>query len=444
MEVSVETLNGLNRRITVSIPAERVEKEVDTRLRKLVTEVELDGFRRGKAPLSLVKKRYSETVRGEVAQRLLESTLYEALGQTDLKPVASPAVDEFKLKVGEDFQYAVSFEVYPAIDLREPDKKTKLEVLTASIQDKDVDQMIEKLREQNKAWKKTDHAVKEGNQVVVDFKGFIGEEAFDKGEAQGHRLEIGAKQMIPGFEEALIGHKPGESFSIEVTFPKDYHEDLAGKEARFDIHLHEVLEGGLPALDKEFVKRFGIQSGEIEDLKKDIKQHMERELDRRLKEINHEACFAALMQVNEVELPLGLINKEIESLKHEMYHQIFGPKHVDNEKIPDFPRELFEDRAKKRVCLGLLFSEYIKKHSIVADNERVETMIKHIAAAYDDPKAFMAQCQTDKHMMAEIEAMVVESMVADRIRENVTVNETASDYEQVMNKKPNREEGEAA
>lgn len=443
MQVSVETLSGLNRRVTVSIPSDRVEKEVSTKLNQLAGRIELDGFRRGKAPLSLVKKRYADSVRGEVAQSLIENTLYDALRQEALMPVASPAVDEFKLKAGEDFQYAVSFEVYPEIELKPLDKKTKVEIIQAEIQDKDVDGMIEKLREQNKAWSKVDKEVAKGHQVLIDFKGFIGDHPFEQGEAKEQTLEIGSQRMIPGFEDALIGHKAGETFSIDVTFPEDYqHKDMAGKEARFEIHLHEVSEGSLPELNEAFVKRFGIESGELEALRKDIRLHMERELERRLKEFNHEACFSVLLKAHDIELPLGLIDKEIEGLKHEMYHQIFGSHHTENEKIPDFPRELFEDRAKRRVHLGLLFSEYVKKHGIIADPAKVDALLERIASAYDDPKAFIAQCHADKHTLAEIEGMVVEQQVADSILEQVSMKERTLDYKTVMDMKRNQERGE--
>jgi trigger factor len=368
MDVSVESVTGLTRRVSVSIPKDHVEQQIQERLKHLASKVKLDGFRPGKAPLNLVKKQYLATVRGEVAQNLLEETLPEALQQKSLSPVSSPSVEKFEMESGKNFNYTVSFEVLPEFNIVEPDNKIKIDWLSAQVKPADVDAMIEKLQGQNKTWATVTRAAKKSDQVKIDFDGSVDGTPIEQGKATDFSMELGAGQMIPGFEDELIGHKAGESFTIQVAFPKDYHEkNLAGKKAKFDIVMHEVQEAVLPELNAEFVKKFGVESGKIEDLRTDITTNMERELTRRLREINNDACFDALAELNQFDIPSGLVDKEIEHLKHEMFHRIFGAQHSDNEKIPDFPRELFEERAKKRVHLGLLFSEYVKKHSLIAD-----------------------------------------------------------------------------
>lgn len=440
MDVSVESTNGLTRRVSVSIPSEHVEQKVQERLKHLASRVKMDGFRPGKAPLSLVKKQYLESVRVEVAQSLLEETLPEALQKKALSPVSSPAIEKFEAKPGEEFKYTVSFEVLPVIKIKEPDQKSTVEWLTSEVKASDIDDMIKKLQTQNMSWTTVSRAAKKSDKLRIDFDGTVDGTAIEHGKSTDFSIELGSGQMIPGFEDALIGHKFGESFTIEVTFPKDYHEEkLAGKNAKFDIVLHEVEEGKLPELDADFVKSYGVMSGKFEDLREDISVNMARELDRRLREINHEACFAVLTELNPFELPSGLIDKEIEHLKHEMYHRIFGSQHSDNEKIPDFPRELFEDRAKKRVHLGLLFSEYVQKHSVVADQKQVDELIEKYALAYADPDQFKAQCRADKNWMAELEAVVIEQLVAEKIRDAVSVKKKKVSYQDAMNSNATQE-----
>lgn len=442
MDVSVESTNGLTRRISVSIPSEHVEEKVQQRLKHLASRVKVDGFRPGKAPLNIVKKQYLESVRVEVAKDLLEETLPEALQKEALSPVSSPSIEKFEAEPGQNFKYTVSFEVLPEIKIKEPDQKSKIDWLISEVKAADIDEMIKKLQTQNMSWKSVSRAAKKGDKLRIDFDGSVDGTPIEHGKSTDFSIELGSGQMIPGFEDALIGHKSGESFPIEVTFPKDYHEDkLAGKRAKFDIVVHEIEEGTLPELDAEFVKTYGVSSGKLEDLREDISTNMARELDRRLREINHEACFSVLTELNPIDLPSGLIDKEIEHLKHEMYHRIFGSAHSENEKIPDFPRELFEERAKKRVHLGLLFSEYVQKHGVIADQTQVDELIEKYATAYAEPAQFRAQCRSDKNWMAELEAVVVEQTVAEKIRDAVTVKEKKVSYQDAMNNNTTQEEG---
>jgi len=260
------------------------------------------------------------------------------------------------------------------------------------------------------------------------------------GAAQGHELVIGSGSMIPGFEDGIIGAKIDKPFEIKVTFPADYgHKDLAGKETTFKITVNTVMEGKLPELDNTFAEKFNIKEGGVDALTKDIKENMSRELERRVNVMNREKLFDKLLEVNTIDLPVALIDKEIEHLKHDMYHRLFGHEHKDDEQIPDFPRELFEEQAKRGVHLGLLFSEYVKKHQIVAEKDKVNAMIEKFASAYESPDELRAWYQSSKENLAEIEALVMEDMVADKIAADAKIKHKKMDYDSVMNPKKGTE-----
>lgn len=435
MQVSVETLSGLERKLTISVPTEKVEEEVSQRLKDLARKVKIDGFRPGKVPLTLVEKRFSDSVRQEVARDLVQSTLYEALKEKSLNPAGYPSVEPEQIESGKDFCYSAVVEVFPEIEVNELNQ-AEVEIVHAEVQDSDIEDMLTKLQEQHKKWNEVDRAVAKDDKVIIDFEGFLEGEAFAGGKATDHELIIGSGAMIPGFEDGIIGAEKGKEFEIKVTFPADYqHEQLAGKDTVFKILVKQVLAGELPALDDEFASLFNINDGGIEGLKKDIKENMKRELDRRLSSMNREKIFDKLLEKNPFDLPNALINQEIEHLKHEMYHRIFGHEHKENEKIPDFPRELFIEQATRRVHLGLLFSEYVKKHELMVDKARVDAKIEKLASAYENPQELHEWYQSNQENKGEIEALVMEELVAEKIMEGGQAVEKTISYNDAMNPK---------
>ncbi len=434
MQVSVETLNGLERKVTVSVPSEKIEEEVKLRLRNLAQKAKVHGFRAGKVPPHVIKQRYSDSVRQEVARDMVQSTLFEALKKTDLSPAGSPTVDPELVESGKDFRYTAVFEVYPEIEVAELDQDQKVELVHAEVTDADLNTMIDNLRGQNKEWKDVKRAVATGDKVVINFKGFLGSEPFEGGSADNYELVIGSGSMIPGFEDGIIGAEKGKETEIKVSFPEDYgHKALAGKEAIFKIAVVNVMEGILPKLDAAFAEKFNIKDGGVEALKKDIKENMVRELERRVSSMNRATIFDKLLEKNKFDLPTALIDQEIEHLKHEMYHQIFGHNHSDDEKIPDFPRALFEDKARNRVQLGLLFSEYVQKHGIIVEKTRVDAMIEKMANAYEDPEELRSWYKDSNERRAEIEALVMEEVVSEKIIERAKIVEKKMTYDLVVN-----------
>lgn len=440
MQVSVETLDGLERKVTVSVPTEKVEEEVSLRLRNLARKVKVDGFRPGKVPLDVVKNRYSDSVREEVAREMVQSTLFEALQKNELVPAGFPSVVPEQVEKGKDFKYSATFEILPVFDVNEINQAT-VELAKSEISDKDVKNMLDKLRDQNKEWHEVSQAVKDGDKVFINFEGFLNDKPFEGGKADDHELVIGSGAMIPGFEEGIIGAKKDTPFEIQIKFPEDYgHNELAGKETKFKITVNKIMSGKLPELDEAFAEKFNIKEGGVEALSKDIKENMERELERRVSMMNRERLFDKLLEVNKIDLPLALIDKEIEHLKHDMYHRLFGHEHKENEVIPDFPRELFEEQAQRRVHLGLLFQEYVKKHSITAEKDKVDAMIEKFANAYERPEELRAWYHSSKEHLAEIEALVMEELVADKIAADAKIKYKKMDYDSVMNPKKGTEE----
>jgi trigger factor len=443
MQVSVETLKGLERKVTISVPTSRIEEEVGLRLRELAQKVKVDGFRPGKVPYDVVVRRFSDNIRNEVAKDMVQSTLFEALREHNLTPANYPYIEPEQVEKDKDFRYSAVFEIFPSFEVPELNQAS-VELVSAEVTDKDLSDMIEKLREQNKDWEEVSREVMNGDKVVIDFEGFLGDAPFDGGTAKDHELIIGSGGMIPGFEDGIIGNKVDAPFDIKVNFPQDYgHKELAGKEATFKIKLSKVMAGKLPELNDVFAEKFNIKEGGIEALEKDIKENMVRELERRVKAMNKETLFEKLRDITPVELPTAMIDKEIEHLKHEMYHRLFGHEHHENEQIPDFPRELFEEQAKKRVHMGLVFAEYVKKHQIITDENRVNALIDTFASAYERPEELRSWYQNSKEHMAEIQSMVLEDMVADKIAEDAKLKYKNMDYNSVMNpQKETKQKGE--
>jgi trigger factor len=432
MAVSVEALSGLARKVTVSVPSEKIEEEVSLRLRDLVNRVKIHGFRPGKAPLNVVKLRYSESVRDEVAREMVQSTLYEALKEHALVPAGRPHVEPGVIALGQDFSYTAHFEVFPEFTVNEINQP-EIEIAHSEVAPSDTDALIEKLREQNKVWTDVSRPVEKGDRVVIDFEGFMDDKSMDGAKEKGYELVIGEGQMIDGFESGLIGATANSTHDLNITFPEGYHQAaLAGKPARFHVKVKSVQTGVLPELNDAFVELFNIKEGGMDALKKDITENMVRELDRRVSSMNREKIFDALLAVNPFDLPSALVDQEIEHLKHDMYHRVFGHEHSDNEKIPDFPRVLFESQAKRRVHMGLLFAEYVKKHEMKVEQARVDAMINTFASAYDDPSELKAWYDEKQERMAEIEALVMEEMVADKIIENTKVIKKVLSYDEVM------------
>lgn len=362
MQVSVETTNGLERKITVVIEEERLSSVIDGRLQDMTKTVKVKGFRPGKVPLKIVKQQYAEQVRQEVVGDVLQSTLYEAIGQEKLNPAGQPRVDSIKSDPGQGMEYTALFEVYPEVKLGDLSKET-VEKPTAELTDDDVAEMLETVRGQHKEWVEADRAAKEGDQLNINFKGMIDGEVFPGGEAADMPIELGSGRMIKGFEEGLIGAKSGDDVTLNVTFPDDYHaKELAGKPAQFDTHVNKVEESKLPELDDDFAQKLGIKDASVENMHKEIKASMQQELDNRLNTKMKSAVMDALVNAHDFDVPKQMVEEESEAIKKNMLENLKQQGMQDQGM--EINASMFADQAIRRVKLGLIMNEIVKSEKI--------------------------------------------------------------------------------
>lgn len=434
MGVSLETLNGLERKLTITVPAEQISEEVNVRVRDLVRKVKIDGYRPGKAPLDIVKRRFQHAVQDEVARELAQNALADALRSQDVKIAGYPNVEPLKIEAGKDLIFSAKFEIYPKITINTLDN-APIEQIESAVIDVDVDTLIQKMLEQDKIWHSVDRSVAEGDKIKLDFIGYVDGVAFEGGKAHNFELIIGSGSMIPGFETGIIGAAINEPRDIQVKFPEEYHaKELAGKDAVFKITVTEILEGKTAELDDTYAAKY-VKEGGVEAFKKEIRENMEKQLENQIITLNKEKIFDKMMTINEFDLPTALVDHEIENLKHEFFHKIYGNHHSEHEKIPDFPRQMFEDRAKRRVHLGLLFSEFVAQNQIQVDESRVESFIERLSASYENPEEMRQYYLNNEDRMNEIRSVVLEEIVVEKIAQTGQIVKLNMSYDAVMNPK---------
>jgi trigger factor len=436
MQVSVETTSGLERKITVEIEEERIASVVDGRLHDMTKTVKVKGFRAGKVPLKIVKQQYEQQVRQEVVGDVLQSTLYEAIGQEKLKPAGQPRIDSIKSDPGQGMEYTALFEIYPEVKLGDLSKET-IEKHVVELTDADVEEMLETVRGQHKEWVSVDRAAKEGDQLNINFKGLIDGEVFSGGEANDMPIELGSGRMIKGFEEGLIGAKAGDDVTLSVTFPDDYHaKDLAGKPAQFETHVNKVEEAKLPEINDDFAKKLGIKDASVENMHKEIKASMQQELDGRLNTQLKSAVMDALVNVHDFDVPTSLIEDESEAIKKNMLENM-KQQGMQNPGM-DINASMFADQAVRRVKLGLIMSEIVQSEKMEADEDRVKKKIEDIAAPYDQPQQVIDWYTGDTQRMAEVKALVTEEQIVDWAMEKAKVVDKSMTFQEIMKSEQNK------
>jgi len=431
MQVSIETLDGLERRMTVQIPSERVSEAVEKKLKDLSKTVRIDGFRPGKVPLKVVQQKYGGHVRQEVIGDVIESSYQEALIQEKVRPAGMPSIDSVSSEEKEDMSFTATFEVYPEVETLKLEsivvEKPKVE-----ISDKDFDAMLQKLREQRKGWKETKAAAKKGYQVMVDFEGRIDGELFEGGAGKDMAVEIGAGQMLPEFEAGLEGVKATEQRIVEVNFPDDYHgAEVAGKKAEFTLTANKVSKPELPELDEEFAKGFGIEDGDLEKMRADIRANMEKEKNDRLKLNIKNKVMTGLLEHNEIIAPSAMVTDEINNLRAQAAQRMGQDPESVNET--SFPNEMFSAEATRRVQLGLLIAEVIKSEKIELNQELVDSAVEEMAVAYEQPDQVREYYRHNQQARSGIEGMVLEDQVVAHILDKAKVTETEASFDDLMN-----------
>ena len=430
MQVSVEVGEGLERKLTVQVPAETIDKEVESRLNSMRSRVKVDGFRPGKVPLKVVKQQYGASVVQEVVGEVMQTSLRDAVVQESLNPAGNPTIEPKSIEPGKPLEYVATFEVYPEISLNDC-SKLEIERATAEVTDADVDKMIDTLQQQRTTFETVDRASQDADQLTVDFVGSIDGEEFEGGKAEGVPVVLGSNSMIPGFEENLVGKSAGDEFKFDVNFPDDYHaENLKGKLATFDTKVIAVAEPKLAELDEEFAKSFGVEDGSIDKLRADIRENMERELHNKLQEALKKDVMDKLLAANDVPVPKALIDHECENLQKQMSEA------GNLQQGMSLPKELFEGEAKRRVGLGLVIGEVVKKSELKPDAARVTAKIEEISKTYEDPQEVVNHYNSNPQLKQGIEGLVMEEMVVDWIVDQAKVTDAPTSFQDLMNPNP--------
>lgn len=436
MQVSVEITSGLGRRLTIGVPAARVEAEVSARLEKAAKTVRLKGFRQGKVPMKVVQQRFGAGVRQEVLGEVMSQSFYEAVRQEDLKPAGQPTIEPRTLASGRDLEFIATFEVYPEIDLIDF-SKLSVERPVAEVTEADIDRMIDVLRNQQASWSTVERAAASGDKVNIDYTGRRDGTAFDGGSATGSDLVLGSGRMIPGFESGIEGMVAGETRELKLRFPEEYHaEDLRGAEVVFEVTLNSVAGKELPELNEEFFARFGVSEGGLEGFRAEVRANMERELKQALRNKVKSRVMNALHERTDVEIPQALVRQEIETLRRQTLRQFGGDAaRFDASILPD---DMFRAQAERRVALGLLLGEVIRRENLKADPARVRSVVEEMASTYEEPEEVINWYYGNREQLASVEAVVLEDQVIDTILERATVTEAPCTYEEALRADPQK------
>jgi trigger factor len=429
-EVSVEKAAGLERSLTIRVPNVAIEREIAARLAKVGRTAKLKGFRPGKIPAKVVRKYYGGQVRDEVLSDVIRSSYSRAIAEQKLNPAGGPRIEALQgggSADAEHFSYRATFEVYPEIALQ-PLDKLALDVPKVTIEDTDVETMIEKLRAQRATWRATEQPAVVGNRAIVNFAGTIDGEPFQGGQGKDVTIVIGSGQVLEDFDMALHGAVAGDTKTASVTFPASYAaQDLAGKTAAFEIEVRRVEEQVLPELDDAFAVSFGVSSGSISGLAGEVRANMERELAERLKNETKTRTFDALIKANRITVPRALVDQEIESLQADAMRQM-GIS--DRAQAP--ARERFQSLAERRVTVGLLIQEIIREHKIKLDQGRVERRVVELSAPYEKPDEAAQFYRSNRGMMAQVEAAVLEDQVVDFLLERARPKDKILSFKDFM------------
>lgn len=431
MQVTVETLEGLERRLNITVPAANIEDAVTAELRNIAKNRRFDGFRKGKVPMKMVAKMYGKAVRQDVMGEVMQRHFIEAIVKEKINPAGAPTFAPVENNEGADLVFNATFEVYPEVELKGLENIT-VEKPAVEVKEADVEEMIETLRKQQATWTEVETAADAGSRATIDFVGSIDGEEFEGGKAENFPLEMGAGRMIPGFEDGIVGKTTGMEFEIEVNFPEDYHaENLKGKAAKFAIKINKVEARELPELNEEFVSKFGAADG-VEGLKAEVRKNMERELKQAVKNRIKEQAIDGLVNENNIDVPSALIDQEIGVLRQQAAQRFGG----NTEAADQLPRELFEEQAKRRVVVGLLLGEVIKTEELKADDEKVKAIIQEMATAYEDPTEVIAYYEQNEQMMNNMRNVALEEQAIDAIIAKAQVSDKEVSFNELMNQQP--------
>ena len=439
MQVSVEQLEGLERRMTVQIPADTVEQKVHSRLQSLSRKARIDGFRPGKVPIKLIKKMYGAQVRQEVLGEVMEQSFQDAIKEQQLRPAGGPKVEPIKLEEGQDFEYAATFEIFPEFT---PNNIAGQKIIrpVVEVTETDIDNMIESLRKQRTNWRAVDRPAQEHDRVTLSFEGKLDDEDFPGNKADHTQVVLGAGSMITDFEQKLTGLSANSETEFDVQFPADYHaKELADKLVKFKVQIHAVEEPELPEVDEAFIESFGVKENSLEGLRTALRQNMERELQQAVKANVKRQVMDAVAKVHDIRVPQVLIDAEIKSLAEQA-----GFPEQSDEQAAELKTKLFEADARQRVKLGLIIAQLASQNELKLDDERVQAQLDAIAASYQDSAEVIRWYRQNPRLMQGIYDMVLEEQIVDMLLENAELVEQTMSFDELMKSVQNKASTELA
>lgn len=433
MQVSIETTSGLEQVMTIGVPAADVDAQVVTELKRISQSQKNNpgpGFRKGKPlPPKVAKQKYGKQARLEAVYQQMQQSFFQTVQEKEIKLAGMPKFEPVVDEEGKDLEFKATYEVYPQVELADF-SAIEVEQQSAEVTDADLETMVDTLRKQQAQWNASDAAAEDGDQVNIDFEGFIDGEAFEGGSAEGYGLTLGSNSMIPGFEDALVGSKAGEETALDVTFPADYQkEDLQGKPAQFKVKVNEVKKPELPELNEEFFKAFGVETADEAEFRSEIRKNMERELARAIRTLTKQQVVQGLVAANEVDVPSALLDQEIDRLRQQAVQQFGGAQQFDPKQLP---AELFKEQAEKRVVIGLLMNAAIEANELTPSDEKVNELIEEVAATYQDPDQVREYYSSNPEQRQQVEAMALEEQVVEKVLASAKVSQSETTYEEII------------
>jgi len=433
MAVTVETLDKLERKMTLTLPVSSIQSEVQSRLKKLARTVKMDGFRPGKVPMNVVAQRYGYSVQYEVMNDKVGEAFATAANDAKLRVAGQPRITEKEASPEGEMAFDAVFEVYP--EVRIADLSTaQVEKISAEVTDSAIDKTLDILRKQRRTFSQRAHdaPAQEGDRVVVDFEGKIDGEVFSGGKADDFQFIIGDGQMLKQFDDATRGMKAGESKTFQMAFPADYHgKEVAGKNADFMVTLKKVEAAHLPEVNEALAKSLGIAAATVEGLRADIRKNLEREVKFRLLSRNKQAVMDALLAKAELDLPNASVQAEIKHLMEAARADLKQRGVKDADKTP-LPEDIFRAQAQRRVRLGLVVAELVRSNVLQARAEQVKAHIEEMAASYEKPSEVLRWYYSDDNRLAEVEAIVTENNVTEFVMSQVKISEKSLSFDELM------------
>jgi len=429
MEVKLESISDLERKMHIVVPSEEVNSKVEDKLKQMTGQVKIKGFRPGKVPLREVRRRFGRDVLQEVSSEMMQQSFAEALKQEMINPAGTPKIEDAIVELSKDLAFTAIFEVFPEV---EPAELSKIKIVrpVADISESDLDNMVERLREQRKVFVPVDREAALEDQLNIDFSGSVDGEDFEGGQAEGSEVVIGSGSMIPGFEDGLIGLSTGDETDLDVTFPEDYQKaELAGKQAVFKIKVNSVGESQLPEVDDQFFKEFGVQEGGLDAFLIEVRSNMEKELRNAVDNKVKNQVMDGLVATTEIVVPKALVNEEIDRMRQDMLRQFGDGQQFDASMLP---AELFEKQSIRRVQLGLIVNAIVEENKLEVDAERVRSKIEDIASSYEQPEQLVNYYYSNEEQLSQVQSLVMEEQVVETILKEAQVTDQDMPYEEAV------------